>query len=83
MGGIHRSRSALASLLIPAVLTTVLEGPRLAKGFLGVVPNVLAMAGVALLPANPDSWAPLIILLIGCGTALAFLAKLATFATEP
>lgn len=74
---------ALVSLLIPAVLTAVLEGPRLARLFMGVAPNVLAVAVVALIPANPDSWAPLIIQIIVCGTALAFLSKLAMFAVQP
>ena len=64
-----------ASVLIPAVLTSLLEAPLLARPWLGVAPSVLVAAYVGLFSSN--DWAPLIWQSILGGAVLVFVISLA------
>ena len=63
----------VCSVLVPAVATTLVDGPFLWRPFAGALPNVLAAALATHALAGPDSWLSLVLSAMGAGTLVVFL----------
>jgi hypothetical protein len=72
------------ALLVPAVITTVLEAPRLWRPMLGALPNLVsALTSGVLLGSGPESWGPLVVGAICAGTLIAFSIAMAMALFRP